>query len=1016
MNEITLNALINLFAIFTAVSESKKEDAVRSFSLYLHQHFGITDIGEYLQLFEELLDLYGVDGEPVFPMDMILQAQKISSHIRSRLQKNEQIMVFLRFLELARSGNTAKAESLFRVLADVFEIDDSELEKFTAFTFYTSSGSISSPDFLVVDGNPESGAVNCKHLYEKNLDGELLFLHSSLIGHFIFIFQGKEELTIEGNPILSGRFYACKEGSIIRGPRIPPIYYSDIADCFANREMNPSFVFSGEEIEFRFKNSNNGLHLFSFSEKSGQLIAIMGGSGVGKSTLLNLLNGNIPVGSGKIKINDNEIFSQKAEIEGLIGYVPQDDLLFEDLTVRDNLYYTACLCFDGLPASVIQEKVDRILHELELVAVSDLKVGSPLKKLISGGQRKRLNVALELIREPVILFVDEPTSGLSSTDSEKVMLLLKQQARKGKLIIVNIHQPSSAIFKLLDKLWILDSGGRPIYNGNPLDAIIYFKKEVNHVNADVCECVNCGNVNPEQVLEIVETKKIDSSGNFMQERRFTPDYWYSLYCEKVVPKTSPLRETPYVMPVAGSQKPGMFKQFRIFFERNLKIKLADHQYLTVNLLEAPVLAVIVGYFTRFSENGRYTFFDNKSLISYLFMSIVVILFMGMSVSAEEIIKDRKILKRESFLNLSRFSYLNSKILFLLLLSAFQALTFVLVGNLILGIHHMTGVYWIILFSVAVFSNMLGLNISSAFDSVVTIYILIPLLLIPQILLCGVIVRFDDLQDKSACRDAVPVSGEIMVSRWAFEALAVEQYRSNRYMVRFFDADKTMAEARFRSDILLSELTGKADLADGWIRQGKPRSETAHILLVLRNEIGKLDAGKVVLPFRDAGDLTVDKFSHEVAEKVKIHLSDLKIYYDALYSKTRNEKDILINRLNREHGENYLYEEKMKYHNKSLETLVLNSDTREVFRDTPCGIMQKIAPVFKTPDFRNGRAHFLASEKNFFGLKMGTLVFNLIVTGLMSLFLYLALYFDWLRKLITLSVKFPGNKKPAGKLT
>ena len=172
------------------------------------------------------------------------------------------------------------------------------------------------------------------------------------------------------------------------------------------------------------------------------------------------------------------------------------------------------------------------MHELELYPSRDLKVGSPLKKIVSGGQRKRLNVALELIREPAVLFVDEPTSGLSSTDSEKVMLLLKQQARKGKLIIVNIHQPSSAIFKLFDKLWILDTGGRPIYTGNPLDAIIYFKREVNHVNADHCECPVCGNVNPEQVLEIVETKKIDNSGNFLPERRFTPEFWYNRYRKK----------------------------------------------------------------------------------------------------------------------------------------------------------------------------------------------------------------------------------------------------------------------------------------------------------------------------------------------------------------------------------------------------------------------------------------------------------------------------------------------------
>jgi ABC transport system ATP-binding/permease protein len=1005
MNEITLNALINLFALFSAISESKKEEAVRNFSLYLHQHFGISDDNDYLRLFEELLDFYGVNGEPAIAVDMVQEAYKISTNIRSWLKKDEQIMVFLRFLELVKSGNLSKAALLFETLAEVFEISKNEVDKFFAFIFYTDKNQVDNPDFLLINSNENPGKHRFRHIYEKKIDGELLFLRCSLIGHYIFIFYGNEYLTIEGNPVIPGRFYAFKEGSIIRGPRISPVYFTDIASGFIEQGQTPSFVFSGEEIEFKFKNSNNGLHRFSFAEKSGQLIAIMGGSGVGKSTLLNILNGNIPVQHGKIKINRVELFEQKQQIEGLIGYVPQDDLLFEDLTVWENLFYNASLCFDQLSQAAIGGKVEKVLHELELYPFRDLKVGSPLKKVISGGQRKRLNVALELIREPAILFVDEPTSGLSSTDSEKVILLLKQQARKGKLIVVNIHQPSSAIFKLFDKLWILDTGGRPIYTGNPLDAIIYFKREVNHVNAELCECLLCGNVNPEQVLEIVETKKIDNSGNFLPERRFTPEFWYSEYRKKTKVKKEEITSSASFLPPADSKKPGLLKQFSIFFERNLRIKTADRQYLFINLLEAPVLALIVGWFTRFSEGNEYIFFENKSLISYLFMAIVVILFMGMSVSAEEIIKDRKILQRESFLNLSRFSYLNSKILFLVLLSAFQSFTFVLIGNLILGIHGMTLSYWLILFSVAVFANLLGLNISAAFDSVVAIYILVPLLLIPQILLCGVIVKFDDLQSKTATKDAVSFAGEIMASRWAFEALAVEQYKENRYMARFFDMEKEMAQAWFRSDILTTELIGQVDLVDGWTRLNKPEDEISRKLVILKNEVEKLDEEKVLPEFQFTESLAPGKFNYEIAELAKMHLNQLKEFHKNRYQKIKSEKDRLINRLNKENGKDFLYNQKMKYHNKSLEVLVLNSETKEFFRETPFGYMQKIAPIYKDPNFSNGRAHFLASEKNLFGITVGSFIFNLGMIWFMIAILYIALYYNWLRKLLGISVQF-----------
>lgn len=1002
MNEITLNALVNLFAIFSTVTESGKEKAVKSFSLYLHQHFGLYENNEYLQLFEELLDLYGAEGDIPFPMDMIVQAETISTNIKNRLRKDEQILVFLRFLELAKGGNLSRAEKLFEVLAEVFGINKAERVKFTEFTFHIPARPPDSPDFLIINNKSQQDALKSRYIYEKNLNGELLFMHSSLINHLIFVFHGKEDLTIEGNPVLPGRFYAFREGSIIRGTRISPIYFTDIASHFTNEEKSPPFIFSGQEIEFKFKNSDNGIHRFSFYEKSGRLIAIMGGSGVGKSTLLNLLNGNIPVQHGSIKINQTTINSQNKELEGLIGYVPQDDLLFEDLTVWENIYFSASLCFKDLPRSEIEDKVKKILEELELTAVKDLKVGSPIKKLISGGQRKRLNIALELIREPILLFVDEPTSGLSSTDSEKVMLLLKRQAHKSKLIIVNIHQPSSAIFKLFDRLWILDSGGRPIYTGNPLDAIIYFKRKINHVNADVCECFNCGNVNPEQVLEIVESKKIDNSGNFLPERRFSPEFWYNLFREKNTSHAVCKKNIPSSIPTSKSEKPGMLRQFRIFFERNLKIKSADKQYLLINLLEAPVLAVTVAYFTRFSAGDNYIFFGNKSLISYIFMSIVVVLFMGMSVSAEEIIRDRKILQRESFLNLSRFSYLNSKIVFLIMLSAFQSLSFVLIGNLILGIHHMTYVYWAVLFSVALFANLLGLNISSAFNSVVTVYILIPLLLIPQILLCGVIVKFDDLQSKTACRDAVPFAGEMMVSRWAFEALAVEQYKVNDYMTLFFDLEKEMAQALFNSDILITELTGQTDLLNGWLKLNKAESDVLKKLTVIKNELKKLDAENHLPPFHNYNDLIPERFNDETAEAVKIHLAELKTIHKNIYKQEREEKDKLINVINGEKGNDYLYTLKMKHHNEALEKLMLNSDIKDFFRETPCGIMQKIAPVYKSPDFNNGRAHFLVADKNLSGISVNTFNYNLGIILLMTAFLYVSLYYNWLRRIITMS--------------
>lgn len=1007
MNEVTLNALINLFAIFSAIIRTDRSLARKSFASYLELHLGISSSDEYLRLFDELSDFYKPDEDGNPPIDLIRQSETICTNIRGRFHRTEHIMVFLRFLELAREGTeNEQTRALFQTVARVFNITEADVIRYRAFILGETKGGGIDSQFLFINQDKDFSHPEAKHLTRELSDGEIIFLYLKEVGHYIFIFRGKENLYLEGNPILPGRFYAFKEGGIIRGARITPVYYTDVNAAFFNLAETPVFSLTGENIEFKFPSSNNGLHEFSFSEQSGQLVAIMGGSGVGKSTLLNILNGNIPLDKGRILINDRVVTKQSKEIEGLIGFVPQDDLLFEELTVWENLWFNARLCLSGLNEEQMKESVTRVLQELELYESRDLKVGTPLNKFISGGQRKRLNIALELIREPSILFVDEPTSGLSSMDSDKVMMLLKLQARKGKLVIVNIHQPSSDIFRMFDKLWIMDKGGRMIYTGNPLDAIIYFKGLTHHVNALECECQQCGNVNPEQVLEIVETKKIDESGNFTNERRFPPDEWYRLFRARAGSPKPPVTDSTTGIPKTQFRKPPLWKQFRIFFARNLRIKVSDRQYLMINLIEAPLLALIVGYFTRYSEAGTYIFSQNKNLISYIFMAIVVVLFMGMSVSAEEIIKDRKILQRESFLNLSRFSYINSKVIFLILLSAFQSLAFVLIGNLVTGIHGLTLAYWLILFSVAVFSNLVGLNISSAFNSVVAIYILIPLLLIPQILLCGVIVKFDDLQNRTADRDAVPVVGDLMVSRWAFEALTVEQFSNNPYMADFFEEEKQLTQAVFVADLLTPELIGRIEYLDGQLRQGNTVPEAEKDLTIIRNEIRKLDRKNLFPPFTGTDSLVPGRFTGSVADAAKQHLRQIQKHYQEQNQTLRSRKDSKILQINREKGNDYLYNRKQKYYNLAIEDLALNSKTKDFIRETEGGLMQKIAPVYKSPDFNSGRAHFLASEKRILSATIGTLWFNTGVIWLMCIFLYIALYYNWLRKLIE---GFPNRK-------
>ena len=367
---------------------------------------------------------------------------------------------------------------------------------------------------LIVSDDKDFLEGEIKHLQKDGLPGQLIFFRIKRADIYLFQYTGKATLVNNDKYIFPKHVSFFDRGEAIRGDGFEPIYYSEIIAGYYQDKNVPMVDFCAKDIEYQFKNSRNGIKKFSFSAKSGQLVGIMGGSGSGKSTLLKVLNGSLKPDSGGIYVNGLNLQRRTKELEGMIGHIPQDDLLIEELTVHQNLLFNAKLCMDGQTKEEIHLAVDDMLHELDLFSVKDLKVGSPLNKYISGGQRKRLNIALELIREPHLLFVDEPTSGLSSTDSENVIALLKEQALKGRLIISTIHQPSSILFKQFDHLIVLDKGGYPVYSGNPIDGITHFKKLAGRVDAYESQCQICGIVNPDEILSIMEYRAVDESGFF----------------------------------------------------------------------------------------------------------------------------------------------------------------------------------------------------------------------------------------------------------------------------------------------------------------------------------------------------------------------------------------------------------------------------------------------------------------------------------------------------------------------
>ncbi len=1022
MSESILNALIHLFALIANVNSRRVSERARSVVMsYLQQHLDDAMIAEYLKLFDDYIDFYSRElnrkNDDVTGNSLLkFQISNICSQINRELHKYDRIIVFLRLLEFVNEDNVFSDPELefINVLAESFSISPGEVEDAKAFILEDSNRKIDPRNQLIIEKPKETSAEDLEgawieenmpkseyheRLIERDsLGGRIIVMLVRSTGVFVFRYTGSDELSYEGKPLLAGKFYIFNRGGIIKGKNFIPVYYSDISSRFFQAHNGIKIVLTADNIEYRYPLSQNGIRPLSFSEESGQLIGIMGVSGSGKSTLLNVLNGNLKPTKGRILINSFDIHKEAESIEGQIGYVPQDDLLIEELSVYQNLYYNAKLCFGNLSEKRIIEIVDKVLTDLGLDEIRHLRVGNPLKKLISGGQRKRLNIALELLREPSVMFIDEPTSGLSTLDSDIVMALLKEQAMKGKLVVANIHQPSSDNFKLLDKLWIIDKGGYPVYRGNPLEALEYFKTISGHVNPGHAECNYCGNIPSEQILKIIEAKEISPSGHHTQRRKVQPEEWYRHYKEKIADKTL-VKSAKKVLPPNMFSLPGIEKQVMIFSVRNFLSKISNRQYLVVSLLEAPLLAFILGYFTKYLHEGGYIFAENVNIPSFLFMAVVVAIFLGMSISAEEIIRDRRILERESFLNLSWFSYLNSKVGWLFMISAVQMISFVIVGNLILEIRGMTLSYWLILFSTACFANMLGLVISSAFNSVVTIYILVPFLLVPQLLLGGVVVKFDDLHDSITDKVHVPIVGDLMASRWAFEALAVEQFARNRFQKQFFEKEQQNSDASFKSSFLIPRLLSKIDVIERDIETGVINGETETNLTILGNEIDYLQRASGLMPFEYSGSININDFNREVAEETMGYLIYLRLHFSQVAREAAVERDRIYRELEIQMGTDALNNMRQQYHNKALADIVLNRHELNLIHKTDYRLVQKKDPVYLIPDSDIGRAHFYAPVKKFNNQYVDTLWFNISVLWLMTLTLYLLILVDIPRKVV-----------------
>jgi len=525
----------------------------------------------------------------------------------------------------------------------------------------------------------------------------------------------------------------------------------------------------------------------------------------------------------------------------------------------------------------------------------------------------------------------------------------------------------------------------------------------SHANPEEDQCVKCGNVDTDQILQIVEAKVVDEQGRATRIRKVTPKEWAEKFHAKLGSMEKEKTREKQALPDNNFSIPGLLRQSVIFFTRDLLSKLADKQYIIISLLGPPLLSLILAYFTRHSNGDYYTFGDNENIPSFMFMCIITSLFFGMMVSSEEIVKDRKLLKRESFLNLSWFSYLNSKIMILFIISAIQTISFVLIGNLILGIKGMAWPFWLVLFTTSCTANLLGLNLSSAFNSVITIYILIPFFIIPQLLFSGVLVKFDKLHiGRTSTREYVPVLGDIMTARWSFEAMAVKQFRDNKWERNFFAGNMKMAEYTSYSQ-LIDDL--ELDLLYCMKYRDTPdrRDQVSQKYFLLDKYINEL-SGKAGMKIPDSLKTAIvpEKSDLKTAKAMQVWLKKrLKPYFIDEKTKFREENGKIEEALRLNLGADNFEALRTNFENKQLKDLMVGdlSVSGDLVVTLGDKKISKVSPGYMKAASDWGRSHFYAPYKRLGNKEFDTFRFNLLVIWLVTFFLYIVLYFRVFARII-----------------
>lgn len=644
-------------------------------------------------------------------------------------------------------------------------------------------------------------------------------------GH-VTVISAERMVTVNGQPVRT----ECKlvDGSLIRLSANQAVRCR-FSEGLLDEERAVIRELSVENLNHRFGSDKVVLDNVAFRVKRGEMLCIMGPSGSGKSTLLSALAGHLKPTRGHIRLNGVSLYDHRTRLAPFIACMPQEEALNPQLTVRQHLAHASTVRRPHLSSLEHAKRVDSILAELDLQQLARRRVGSAGEKTLSGGERGRLNLGLDLGSAAEIFLFDEPISGLSSKDSEHVAETLHALSRDN-IVIASLHRPGARVLRLFDKVLMLDQGGRAAFFGTPTAMGQYFReacKELNILPSKRLTNQQSQYAAADFVFDVLETPLHELAGRENGgARRFPSTFWQERFegsqlvdevargdsSERPQFSELPSDEDHMAVPTRTRRQRGIewIRLFRTHFHRSLISKFRNRGTIYSILLEAPLLALLIGTTLRASPDGPYSFHSGLHLPVYLFLTATIGMFLGLTNSATEILRDSPVLRRERNCRSGTVLYVAAKFLALAILAIFQCGIYTWLGHSMLDIHGMFFIHWGWMTVTALCGTAMALVVSSVVTTERAALSAVPLLLVPQILLAGALVSFDEMNRgmfqgaaEGRAAGAEPFPARFMPLRYAYEGMMVSQATENPFEKRRRKIQARIDPLKERTDRRLS---------------------------------------------------------------------------------------------------------------------------------------------------------------------------------------------------------------------